>query len=204
MPVPIVYRKSQEPSIVSYNYTDISTGTGVVAFNGFQQQVSGAITFGLTQNSPYSAIDADTSQSVNLGTDTLTFDLTAFNLPQRVKGTAYLNFSVELETSGAGYVDITVNLQKVSNGSATTIGTNKMERMSRGGAGTTSKVHNIPLSLTTTHFSKGDNLRLTLAVICSGNAYIGVDPQNRAGTKLNSPSTVPTKMTLYVPFALDI
>ena len=42
MPIPVVYRKSSENVVASYDYTDLAEGTGVVQYYGCKSQVSGA------------------------------------------------------------------------------------------------------------------------------------------------------------------
>ena len=192
MPVPQVYRKSGEGAIASYNYTDVADGTGVIVFYAIISQTSGSVDYHLvTDSSLY-------SDAVDIGGDVdLDFDLTAFNLPRKVKGTAYV--SIGLEAVGAGNtIYATVQLRHVRGGTETNITsaiashtlTNEANMMF------------IPLPITATHFKKDDILRLNVTTTTSGTAGFGVDPANRASaTYANLDSR---QLKVLVPFQLDL
>ena len=203
MPITKVYAKPGIDAIANYDYVDISTGTGVVVFNGFYAGLSGATTYHkLTDQTIYSELN-ESAGTIGQGNATINFNLTAFNKPQLVRGTAIVRFSAD-NAGGAGHLwwwD--VNIQKVSASAVvTTIGAAGSTLVDTS-AGNVDYSFVIPIVLTETNFKKGDNLRVQ--VIGRGNAdlcYLGHDPANRDSTHLTA-ATHPTKFEVLMPFKID-
>jgi len=199
--IPVKFRKSAEASIASYDYVDIAEGTGVVVFNGGKAAVSGSAVFLLSRNTFYS----DVVSSVNATTLNADFDLTPFNLPKTIKGTAYLSFGFyQVNAGGTGYIKI--QIQKSSGGVVSNC-SSEIYADPPVGAGA-HKMCFVPISLTTTHFKKGDFLRCSMQITAlSSNNEIGHDPMGRNGAYLTSALTTPpvtTKFQLYIPFQIDL
>jgi hypothetical protein len=198
MIIPIRFRKSSEGAIASYDFVDIAEGTGVSAFYLAQAQTSSAISYILTTNQIYS----DIISLLHLGASTQSqdFNLTAFNLPKIVKGTAYASFAL---AGGGNMTYVKVQLKKVS---GVTVSNVSGEISADLTTGAEVKMCLIPMPLTTTHFKIGDILRLTLQMSNSnGNMEIGTDPKGRAGTYITSSTpTITTISQIFVPFRIDI
>lgn len=204
--LPIAFPIPGENSIASYSYNDIAEGTGILKLYGFVTQDSVSKKYKLSENPLYSdMIEVNNSDAM-----TIDFNLSEFNLPRTLGGTAMLNAAVGINLavggSATGHIDITIS--KVSGGAATTIATAASPTMTA--PPTTLKIICTAINLPQTHFKKGDILRLTTyfnwANLAGTNGMvIGTDPQNRDGTYIK-PSTdkTTTKLEFYVPFKLNL
>ena len=97
---------AQQPAIASYDYFDIAEGTGVKMFYGMAVDASGSETI-LTANQMDGGGEYNTNLSYEsfnssdaLDTEVL-FAMTAFNTPKTINGTAYVNFTAYLKTTGS-------------------------------------------------------------------------------------------------------
>lgn len=209
------------PSIVSYNYTDISDGTGVIVFNGASHREASTTALYLTTATPYSADIIVSGAFVTGGPATglildKNFDVT-FNRPQRIKGKAYLNVTMG-GTGDTGNGTPTIFISGGSLSNATTgetlasIGNlnNQSLDLSVPSLGTHSKVLNIELDASNKVyiFKANDTLRLNIELwgTLTGTSPIvyggiGADPADR-----NDPDGLtildadPTTLTLAIPF----
>lgn len=194
MPIPAIYRTTGEGALANYDYTDLAEGTGVVKLYGFNVNVSGAISFILSKNDIYSY----TVETV--GNDTVTFNLSAFNLPKTVKGTAFVRFSAI--GPGSGDICYVVTIQKTSKGVTTTLGTSMQTPTL-----TVLAVRNLVLQTTIpqTNFEVGDILSVKVEPVGTGGNYFAHDPANRNGINGVTPAaTYPTKFEVYIPFRIDL
>jgi len=192
MPVPVTYRTGGEGAIASYNYTDISEGTGVVVLNGFSTEASGAgIEYKLTTTTPYSSY-IETSGAPWV------FNLSAFNLPKTIKGTAIVKLAAYLISGAPTEHTLTVSIQKVTTSGTTTLGSVETPQLSN----PINYTLNIPL--TETNFKKGDNLRLNIAKNGGAPIVLAHDPANREGSYIKPVTTFPTKLIAHIPFKLDL
>lgn len=204
MPVPIVYRKSTDNNVASYDFNDIIDGTGTQKFYAIQQDDSTGITYKLAGNTivPYQI-----EENYVPGTTTLSINLSSFNTPRTIKGTASISFGTALISTGAANFYCTCTLQKISaSGTTTQVGTVQTQTVSNNNATTRTRM-SCNISCTETPCGIGDNLRLSFAIVLTGGGsdrvWIGWDPGARAGTNLNT-SAVPTNFDLYVPFRIDL
>ena len=225
--LPVVYRKSAEGAIASYDWLDISEETGIKTFScGTNSKVStssGAnaqsITYSgatLFQNTFYSK-DPETSR-FEAGTEnniflTMNFDLAEFNKPKIMKGTAYFEGPIYNQSGTSSAFWNIVKLQKIS----TVEGVDTIEDISSDISGATVSQGNfivdfIPIPISgAVHFASGDKLRLYaqaryLSGVTNRRIVIGHDPFDRDGTYIK-PSTsgaLSTVMRLHVPFKLDL
>lgn len=201
MTVPIKFRKSSENVITSYDFVDIAEGTGVVAFYLAQQGTSSANSYLLTTNQVYSSFIS----IVNPGATTYDFDLTSFNLPKTVKGTAFLSMGIYMVASG-GNTSVTVQIKKDSGGNVTDVSSAITGDYINGNGA--HKMLLIPIPLTQTNFKRGDILRCSITMYGggSGDEEIGTDPIGRNGTYITSAVTGPSMTTtskLFIPFRID-
>ena len=204
------YIKSQEQAIASYDFTDITEGTGVVNFQGYSSQLSGASLFTYFLGKEIVA-SQDIETSTSGGTaKTLTFNTNNFNLPKIIKGETIIRFSGALTYSqvSASTLYFVVTLQKVSGGVVSDLGTATSYVISKSGNATEIKNFLININVSQTHFKIGDNLRLVIVMTPGGAgpvaSYIAHDPQNRAGPIITPVSTYPTNMDVFIPFRIDL
>jgi len=195
---PHSFLRNAEGALVNYSYTDVADGTGVIVFYGATAHTSAGATQMLTTQQVY-------SKYIVLDAGTYNFDLTPFNSPRVMKGTAYLNVGHWTQSAGSNSI-VKVKIQKSSGGSVTDCSSQiSSDTLDGNGAHI---VHHIPIALTTTNFKKGDFLRCEIVVNSDLNPIeIGVDPVGRDGTNLNAALTNPactTKFKLYIPFRIDI
>jgi len=206
MPVSKVYSKSGQDAIATYNYEDISDGTGVVQFLGFNKYTSAAVTYGLTNQTIYSQ-DIEISGTVGTNTD-WDFDLSKFNKPQIIKGTAIVRCSVNWAGGNGHKFVLTFRIMKIDkNGEETLIAENDSEQ--RIGSGSQEKKNFVTyITIPQTKFKKGESLRLNVFTAgistAIGTLYLGIDPANRDGAQVTPAATYPTKLECYIPFKLNI
>lgn len=210
--------QTQPTAIASYDYTDIAEGTGTVVYYGFQDEDSVGVSYNLSNQLFYSsAIETtvDITQYSNFSASTdYDFDLTGFNTPKRIKGTARIQQGIALggRADEHAWMYLTYNIIHYDGTTETIIGTNTSETFETTSATITPNIVNLPITLTETSFKKGDILRVEEKIFISGagftnvgEAYIAHDPQNRDGTAV-IPSTddVISRFEVHVPYNLDL
>lgn len=207
MPIPKIYAKQGTDAIASYNYVDISEGTGVTKFYGFDAASSGTTggsttSYSLTTDTIYSNYVEYSGAPI-----ALRFDLTPFNKPQIIRGTALIRFSAGTDTGTGKTLWFLLNLLKVDeNGVETTLGeTSTAEIISAAGRvfmNLTSK-----MKINEVKIKRGEKLRLLLTPYgqpLPTSCFVSHDPANRDGIYITPASTYPTKLEVYVPFKIDI
>lgn len=202
--VPTSFRRSGDPQLASYQFSDLADGTGVVQYYlGASEAWNGATnitTWILTEKAFYSDVVENDG--------TATFVLTAFNAPRTIKGTATLNVGIYMQSGSGGATPyfLSAKIQKVSGGVTTdccsaangaAIDANGAYRMT-----------NIRMALTETDFKRGDVMQLVVTKNGGGpgSDVYGTDPQGRNGTFITSALASPpmtTKTILSVPFRID-
>ena len=208
-------------AIASFNFFDISEGTGIISFYGVSHRESSSASYYLTSNTNTYSSTVVASGAFVTGSSTgqilsANFDI-KFNRSQNLKGYAYMNFSFGgTGTTGTGTPSIFISGGSISNNTTgTTLASlgnlsNQAIDLSSPVLGSYSKGLNVRFDLTggPYHFAPGDTLRLNLQVwgTCSGTAPItyggiGIDPQGRADPDdLTIQTTNTTKMILNLPF----
>lgn len=173
-----VYRRDREQSIISYDWTDISDGTGLIGFYMTKDSASGnGILIKPALNEEKANLD-DSEGDVD-------FDLSPFNLPKVIRGTAYA--SVTIWTDSTSTHSVTIQLKRVRDGVETNISdsislSNSINNPPR----TFALMMEIPIN-DKYDFKRGDKLRATMS--CS-TCTVRLQPQD-------NPSVV------YVPFDID-
>ena len=197
--------------LTNYDYVDIAEGTGIQKF--YIARPTGS--YILTSNQIYASTIESTHTSAST---TLTkyatenFDLSAFNLPQTIKGTGIVELGVYwISSSGAGSaaVKLIVNIIHYDGTTETIIGTcTPLDYAGDLGGETT---YSATVDITKQHFKKGEILRVEVEYWLKAHdantktISVGTDPQNRDGTNI-TPSTTNaiTKSAVYIPFNLDL
>lgn len=227
--LPINFAVPTENIIASYSYTDVAEGTGIQTFYGFalNSGLSGAVSYALSEKVHYTThTDATTGANTAIvhtsgavvvaeadptNSFDLDFDLTAFNLPKVIKGTAVVQvpWGMNYTPSGALSGALIVQLAKVSDGTETVFASGAVQRAINN-SGTLYSLSTLRIPVATEQsFKKGDNLRMNVigrVLESGGNAQIGVahDPMDRAGATVYTASNLPTRvLKINVPFKID-
>ena len=203
-------------AIASFNFTDIAEGTGVINFKGFGMIDNSGTTYGLTTQSLFGEpIETESIQIDETNftvVETLNFDLTVFNTPKIIKGTALVELSWGLVTTSSKThtIHIVITYQHYDGSSYTDIGTAQTANIVHTSSTTTIKSSTIDSLLTRTHFKGGDSLRIKVELIGKvstaggdGEVWIAHDPQNRDGTFFTATNNH-TTLNFYIPFQLDL
>jgi hypothetical protein len=213
MPVPIVYRKSNETAVASYDFYDIAEGSGIITFNGFTSYSNDVREYNLSSNSTVGTNDQFTTYHL-AGTigETKVMDLdfdVVFNTPKRIKGNVLVSATIGIENanSGSRTIYFIAKLRKVSNGVETEIANAESYNVVYINVnGVDNYLVKIPLS-TIQSFSKGDTLRLTIEVYAvqstgSSDVTIWHDPQDLVDP--GASTTTPASLKLFLPVVIDL
>jgi len=215
MAIPLKYRKSGETSVISYNYTDISTGTGVVKFYGFSSKELTTDSLRLSTEALNTNLLTETATQTSSDftlSGTYNFDLTVFQLPQRIKGTALcvIPWAISAVATGTASGYIIVSLVRVSGGVETVIGTATTETLAGSDSAIEYQLTTIAVALTQTHLKKGDTLRLKLESMLKKTAattaimYIVHDPTEVEEGIITKANFKGLQLIAYVPFRVDL
>ena len=223
MGIPRVYRKSGEKAIASYNFTDIAEGTGIVIFKlATARDSSATLQKILIESNIYSdSISTETAGSSS-GSATKTgntdFDLTIFNLPKIIGGTAFVNIGWGCEgnsnNQGGTNAFLIVKIRKWDGSTETDLGEGKSSTIvgPESAGSFTGITSALKIDIPKTHFKKGNNLRVTVEEWTllgggsnPGSVHIGHDPQNRDGDLIKPASAdIITKSNVHIPFVFDL
>lgn len=197
------YRKDP-PYLVSYDWTDID-GTGMITFYLCETETDSGSDYFLTQNSSlYSYnVDLKTTGAGSPKSD-VDFDLTEFQLPQKLEGTGYANIAMGCTDATGGTVYVICRLRKWDGASETTLvsvqsGTYTIPAAA---GAAYNPIFSVPLVIPETHFAKGDILRLTVETYPDGAdtvVCIGHDPANRTYSTGGGNVTI-SRSTVSIPF----
>ena len=184
------------PVVATYSYTDIAEGTGIQTFQGFHHIETSTEKYGLTTQIPYSHFiwtKANTSGAVSKIID-VDFDLSPFNMPKSIKGTARFNVTVGGGTNATANttadIYIIAKIRKWDGSSETEIANGQSGTVSLGGLQGIGYMDYFTLNFevdisTRTDFAAGETLRVTIelwGVKASANetpCYLMHDPISR-------------------------
>lgn len=158
-----------QPAIVTFDFTDFASGTGIQTFFGCLSNNTTPVTF-LNEN----LITGSTTNIFMNHNSTKEFDLTPFNISQTVKGTAYVEFYIGSTTNTATF---TIGIEHYDGSTVTSLGSATATSTAQTGPIKRSLV----IPLTTKNFKVGDILRLKVSVTnstSSGNNKIWVSDAN--------------------------
>jgi hypothetical protein len=206
--------QAQSNSIASYDYVDIAEGTGQIIFQGYGNLETTNTTYGIRTN-PTRANPANYSSP--LGANTIYFYLSLFNKPKTIKGTARIEGTMAMSSaqgavSGTGY--ITFTFQHWDGTTATNMGAVTTKTMSIGSDYLITEHISMEVSLTQTHFKRGDILRVATTFVHTGSNTsfkLAFDPLNIDmpmgqpvhPTWATDASNYPSTLKFYIPFRLD-
>lgn len=220
MPLPNYYQIAVSRPLATYDFFTVIEGTGMVEFDAFNTASSGAVTYNLGKDvSVYSYEIATNNSDTGITSSTfavqktIDWDLSSFNFPKVVTGTAYINGTFAIEGSAGqgatGYAEFF--LYHYDGTTNTQLGTTRTENIIAASAGDAIKIFTQMMTLTEKKFNPGDKLRLRCNLWArkdgasnNCNIRIGNDPQNRADGTITPTTTYPTTLKLWVPFKADL
>lgn len=150
------------PVIATFSFTDIADGTGVIDFFGVVSNDSTGRTQFLDQRATTTG-DVNLQLTNGVATD---LDLTPFNLPRDVRGTAKILFT---GVSSSSDNDITFSIVHYDGTTETVLGTITTATISVV-AGAVTEILLVPL--TNKHFNTGDILRLKVLANATGQRLV--------------------------------
>ena len=191
------------PNIASYDYNSIASGINYTTFYPLVTK-DAATQYSLQDNTKsYSSI-RDTKQDA-VGTTTLTFDSSGFNIQRTVRGTAFMSVGVEYSL-GAMANTLSVQLFKYDGSTATAISTASVLTI---GAETTQTIYSFEMPCTETLIAEKEQLRVVIILTIpagGGGCWLSVghDPANFDGENV-TPSTADTitSTRINIPFKLE-
>jgi hypothetical protein len=219
--LPLEFDVPGESIVASYDYYDFGEGTGMrllYAAKTHNDEI-------LTQNQVYSHTIETSGTSSSPPTDAyenlfdVDFDLSAFNTPKEVYGTAYVNGCFDVQTAGTGANGtgkLTLKLRKWDGSTETEIASTDIE-VATAHNDSQYKLYLVSLPITTkVHFQIGDVLRLTAMGYYKktevgtgggrGIITVGNDPTNRDGTNIIPSTEDPVSITqtkIWIPFKIE-
>ena len=180
--------------IETFDFSDIATGLGFELFYGTPAIDSSGTTYSLLPNAVASNSSTGTSSvQIGVGTKTMEFDSSVFNLPRTAKGTAYISMikqsSVTLAQSIKAQIAIVHADLSVTNISS------EFETTQTLAISPTKTTDLLALPLTQTTIKKGEKLRMILKIVIDasgGNGFLFHD--NADSTKI---------LHLLMPFRIE-
>lgn len=202
--LPTQYRKSSE-AVATFSFEDIASGLGVIVFFGIATNASGGVNYHLISNSDVFSFPVGTERAT-VGTTSIDFDTSAFNLPRTPRGTAFFSAGTWGENSFAGDMRLDVQLFHVTSGGTETALSSKIS--SAVPADATSEMVSLELPITTEKIIKnGEVLRLTVDLVqinAAAHVEVGHDPKNQPFMGIQPGTKDSSVMTLLMPFKLPI
>jgi hypothetical protein len=210
MAVPSIFSEKGSQAIASYDWLDITSGTGYRKYYACSAQDSASTKYFLTTRTMDAnpiTVGLSTSNVAGLFSDT-DFDV-SFAVPAMVKGTALVNLTHYLNTTNTE--SIVVNIYHVSlTAVETLIGTaTTVELVTTG-----SETHNrecLKIALTQKHFGVGETLRLNIIQNgrknAAGSSTVSyyTDPSSRTSlTETGTGTSLKSDLVLDVPFKIDL
>ncbi|KKM26266.1 hypothetical protein LCGC14_1586470 [marine sediment metagenome] len=203
------------PVVASYSYTDIAEGTGMQIFYGSNSKEESTYSYHLLGTAIASdeiETKANSTAEGNVKMLDLDFDISEFNMPRDLKGTAYISIPfMAHEASGATSAYVIAKLRKWDGSSETEIASSQSDTINPASGVLERQKLLVRIVVPSTHFKKRETLRLTLegwGATTSGeiNITIGHDPKGRITTDF--PGTedykVTTTLEVHIPFKLDL
>ncbi len=197
---------SQESAIASYEYQDISSGSGVIQFKGFNHVETATTAFGLTTTSILSNDIFTASQRIN---NTLAmvgdydFDI-VLNLQQTINGSVYVNIPVDVDWNTDNQTHYVVVRIRRDDGAEHEIASAQSETQTSAGAGSDNSVYLVEIPITNQLIKAGETLRLTIETWMAAdtgavNFNLGHDPANRTLA-----TTATSILAVNIPFVIDL
>lgn len=209
MTLPRFYREREERSIVTYDWTDIGSGTGIIKFRGFSG-VNISTGEGRLNRDLLRTKSVEKTLSVGNGTTTTDYKLPTFTKNTVVKGVGYVTYMISKDgTLTGGTIYPGAKIIKDDGTSETEVGTVRGYAETWSGSATWNRVI-LVIEADETIFKPGDTLILRLVFERTGasgsaNIYIGQSPYNEDGAHIAPSSTnYFTTLDFFCPFKIDL
>ena len=201
------------PSIATYSFEDIISGTGIILLYAGNVNNSGTTDYKLSNFQYYSHSSAISTGELGLISSTKVLDLdfdVLVNKTLRFKGEAIINIPISAYAAGADGVVSAFVIAKLRHYDGTTetdVASVTLEGIEDFGTDntTTYKLSTGSMTVPLTTFREGDTIRLTIELWCeaSGNstckANVVNDPKGRTVGTLDS-----SQLTIQLPTRLDL
>ena len=218
MTIPKVYRKSREQTIASYDAVDLAEGTGTVKYYFALNENSTGQDHILTRDytiysklieTPFNPPGTSFTKEVDLD-----FDLSAFNLPSTLRGTAIFQMAAKQTNNAAGNsteMYLIVKVRKWDGATETEIASGQTETFITPAETVSTTIFNLPIVIPRTGYKKGEVLRVTVEawtrqVNAGGSAsWLGHDPRNRDGDGIIPSTDDPVTFTnshILIPYEI--
>ena len=212
--LPKTFLKTGEGAIASYDFINLVEGTGVIDFYAGKGTDNDGDDIYFLSSTVMPSKEGGIESSVASG-DAITispvFELTPFNSPQVLQGTAIIKFTYAADQDHVSDVwELKVALNHFDGSTETEIAA--LDKRFYPGSGLDKTNETAVLTCPKTHFKIGDILRLNVRVrqttsTGSSNhiAALGHDPLDRDGTYITPSSTEDyTQMKASIPFRVDL
>ena len=203
--LPINFPLPSESAVASYDWIDITDGTGYKTFYAAACATSAATLYFLTKN----PIDSGPIYLTVAGAGNTEQDFDSlFNRPATIEGEAILSMTIGKSAGAAstGYVD--VYFIRVDTAAAEhAIANIRTETVSQNAAGPNYARITTKLTIPQTHFAIGEKLRITLKLTTAGaatNYYLYIDPSARASFTDDNGFAASSDLPIYVPFKVEL
>ena len=189
MGVPIVYRKSAEQALASYDFIDIASGTGSVIYYLGTGSSTNKIIKPILASETFYSHNIMSGASWTPGTDVKAVDIDwdiQFNLPQVIRGSAIFNIPLAHFTDATDTTIFSVvKVRKWDGINETTLATITGTNFIATNNGVSTTLQTLAGDIPLTAFKRGEFLRITTEVYgttISGTtqeSYVGCDPNGR-------------------------
>lgn len=209
--VPIAFPEKPRQAIASFDFTDIADATGTVIFLGLKTIADTTANHHLTQDSLFSEDINAVAKSTGTALNTwemehdIDFDLSIFNLPQTIRGSAKVSVTMQMivRAGNTGRSYFIAKLRKWDGSSETEIANTQsstFEDVPGGSDSTNYKTVAMNITVPRTHFNKGDTLRMTIEHWAFNSEILFyADPKGRTAGSADT-----TVMEAHIPFDIDI
>lgn len=215
--IPTRFPEQAERAVASYNWTDIASGSGFVAFDLFtaahddNKDNTIELKHLVSENAMYSA-KTDWSEDGNTD-ENRTYETLTFNLPRIIQGYAFVMFSqgtVSNDSVSNSITWVTVTIQKEdTDGATTNLGSATAEKvLSSDNSNPQLMLHALRIDLTETNVKKGEKIKVKLEMTKDGatsnnKTAIYTDPSNISRT-FGSETTDLSRFIVNIPFKIDL
>lgn len=209
--LPASFEQRPRQAIATFNFTDIADATGTVIFFGAKSVADTTENFILTQDSLFSDDTAAVTGSSGTAAGVwekehdIDFDLSSFNLPTSIRGSARVNVTMQVivRAGATGRSYFIAKLRKWDGSSETEIANTQsstFEDVPGGSDSTSWKTVLMNITVPRTHFNKGETLRLTIEHWARNSEILFyADPKGRAVAGADT-----TVLEAHIPFELEI
>lgn len=187
--------------LANFDAEDIITGLGTVDFFGIASTAVSTVNYHLISNASVWSQPVGTNRT-SVGTTTIDFDTSAFNLSRTAKGTASFSAGIG-STAGSDSTKLSVTLLHVDSGASETAITSEITSQT---TTDTSDMVFLELPITEKHFKRGEVLRLRVKLVKvdgSTSSEVGHDPANQSFGNIIPGTADTTVMRLIMPFRVE-